>query len=83
MPSEVFEVEQVLDYRHRKGVLEYKIKWKNYSEEECTWEPRENLTDCSEAIKEFRSQVGLSEEGETGQEEEEEEPITLKRKRNR
>jgi hypothetical protein len=37
MPKETYEVEDILDYRFRRGLLEYKIKWKNYPLDECTW----------------------------------------------
>ena len=39
--TEEYEVEEVLKKRHRKGKVEYYVKWKNY--EEWTWEPKSNL----------------------------------------
>ncbi|KAK2464151.1 hypothetical protein APHAL10511_003844 [Amanita phalloides] len=41
------EVEAVLDERHRRGRIEYLVKWKNLPREENTWEPRSHLDDES------------------------------------
>ena len=35
------------------GVWKYKVKWEEYTEEECTWEPRENLKNVKYLIEEF------------------------------
>lgn len=50
-----YEVERIVDKRfnpYTKG-YEYKIKWKGYSSEEDTWEPRENLTHCQKLLRSF------------------------------
>ena len=41
--TDEYEVERILDHRLRKGKEEFLIKWKGYSEKECSWEPRDNL----------------------------------------
>jgi hypothetical protein len=33
--------------------LEYKIKWKGYSLDECTWEPISNLKEVLPLIEDF------------------------------
>ena len=48
-----YEVEEILDKRTRKGVTEYKIRWKGYSNEDDTWEPTSHLN-CPERIREFQ-----------------------------
>lgn len=48
-----FEVERVLAKRTRKGVLQYLVKWKDWTDENNTWESEENLTSAAEAINEF------------------------------
>jgi len=53
--EEVYEVESI---RKKKitagGNILYLIKWKDYSEDENTWEPIENL-ECQEMIDEFEA----------------------------
>ena len=48
-----FEVESIIDSRWKGCHLEYLVHWKDYSEEDHTWEPKGNLTNASEAIKNF------------------------------
>ena len=48
-----FEVESIIDSRWKGCCLEYLVHWKGYSEEDRTWEPTGNLTNVSEAIKDF------------------------------
>jgi hypothetical protein len=50
--SENYEVEAILDMRTKKGIKEYKIKWKDYPLDSCTWEPEENLN-CPEKLTAF------------------------------
>ena len=38
-----FEVQKILDQRIRKGKQEYLVHWKNFPEEEATWEPVEHF----------------------------------------
>lgn len=37
--------------------MEYLLKWKNYSERACTWEPEEHLTNCSALVKKFEQSL--------------------------
>ena len=46
----VYEVEKILDKRGRGRMAEYLIKWRNYGDEENTWEPASNLKEAKEAI---------------------------------
>eukprot|EP01083_Nonionella_stella_P072426 195329_1 len=42
-----WEVEWILSNRLRNDVYEFKVKWKNFDEQdECTWEPLEHVKNC-------------------------------------
>ena len=48
-----YAVEKIIGKRMVNDKKEYKIKWENYSMEESTWEPIENLTNSQKLVKEF------------------------------
>ena len=52
--QEEYEVERIVRSRRMKGqrVL-YEIKWKDYPEDENTWEPIENLVNAREHLDYF------------------------------
>jgi len=50
-----FEVEEVLDKRTRKGVVEYKLKWKGWTDP--TWEIEENCATCTDLIRDYENSV--------------------------
>jgi len=47
-----YVVEDILDKRTVQGTVQYLLKWKGYSSDDNTWEPRANL-DCDEMIDAF------------------------------
>jgi len=54
--DEFYEVEAILGrkYNKRKRNYKYLVKWKNYSEDDNTWEPEENLSRVAlDAAKKF------------------------------
>ena len=53
-PGDEFEIERIVNVRIGKGAEPvYKIKWKNYGPDECTWEAESSLRNCPELIKDF------------------------------
>lgn len=54
--QELFEVERVIKKKVEEGKTYYLIKWKNYSENEMTWEPMENLFSIFDLIDTFEEQ---------------------------
>jgi len=50
-----WEVEYIKDTRLFRNKLQYLIKWKNYPNEESTWEPAEHLKKAAKSIKKFHA----------------------------
>jgi hypothetical protein len=55
---EEWEVEEILNSRHRYGKLEYLIKWKGFTAEHNTWEPWSNALNAPKAITKFHKKNG-------------------------
>ena len=53
----VFEVEEILSTRMRKGKREYRLKWKGFGNNHNSWQPAQNLN-CPELIEEFERKHG-------------------------
>ena len=41
----IFAAERILKKRNRRGIMQYKVKWLGYPEDQSTWEPEENILD--------------------------------------
>ncbi|KAL6560440.1 La ribonucleoprotein [Orobanche gracilis] len=52
-----YEIEAVRRKRIRKGKVQYLIKWRGWSEAANTWEPVENLLQCSDIIDAFEESL--------------------------
>ncbi|EYU42242.1 hypothetical protein MIMGU_mgv1a006455mg [Erythranthe guttata] len=52
-----YEIEAVRRKRVRKGKVQYLIKWRGWSEAANTWEPVENLLQCSDIIDAFEESL--------------------------
>ncbi|XP_062861807.1 M-phase phosphoprotein 8 [Trichomycterus rosablanca] len=48
--EDVYEVEKIIDMRVEEGEVLYRVRWKNYSSDDDTWEPRTHLEDCHEVL---------------------------------
>src|ERR1700731_1620686 len=48
-----YGVEEILKSRKRGCGIQYLVKWEGYPHEDNTWEPKKNLAQAPEAIKDF------------------------------
>jgi len=56
--KEEYEVEKILNKKKLRGKDQYLVQWKGYMAEEDTWEPRENLGNMEDLVKEFKEEYG-------------------------
>jgi len=56
--EEEYEVEKILNKKKFRGKARYLVWWKGYTVEEDTWEPRENLENTEDLVKEFEKEYG-------------------------
>lgn len=55
--EEEYEVQEIVDHRkERGGKVVYRIRWKNYGENDDTWEPEETLS-CPDLIKKYKAKM--------------------------
>ena len=52
--AEVWEVEEIVNYRTLKRVVQYRVRWVGCTEFEDTWETIDHLDNCPDKLKEFR-----------------------------
>ncbi|KAL3268895.1 hypothetical protein HHI36_007983 [Cryptolaemus montrouzieri] len=59
-----YVVESILGKRFnaKKKHWEYKVKWENWDESQCSWEPTEHLTGCKALIQRFEEKLKLEKE---------------------
>jgi hypothetical protein len=53
----VYQVEKIIDKRYFNGRVEYKVKWKNYSMKQCTWEPIKHFTGALEMVNQYEADI--------------------------
>ncbi|XP_066975265.1 histone-lysine N-methyltransferase SUV39H1-like isoform X2 [Macrobrachium rosenbergii] len=58
----LYEVENIVSYKKSGTNFLYKVSWKGYGMEECTWEPSEHLENCSEVLIEFYKRLIIERE---------------------
>jgi len=56
--EEEYKVEKILNKKNFRGKDQYLVWWKGYMAEEDTWEPRENLGNVEDLVKEFEKEYG-------------------------
>ncbi|XP_012697794.2 M-phase phosphoprotein 8 isoform X2 [Clupea harengus] len=52
--EDVYEVERIIDMRVEEGEVLYRVRWKNYTADEDTWEPEAHLEDCREVLTAYK-----------------------------
>ena len=57
--EDVYEVEKILNKKRFGKEWKYKIKWVGYPDDQCTWEPKDNLH--NEMLKDFEREFSLKE----------------------
>ncbi|CAL4146374.1 unnamed protein product, partial [Meganyctiphanes norvegica] len=50
---EGYEVEKILNHRMGHRGLDFLVKWKDFDEEDSTWEPKKNLLGCLVLVNEY------------------------------
>ena len=56
--NNVYEVEAILNYKGNGRNRQFYIKWKDYEDEENTWEPRRNVF-AKELLADYEARLGL------------------------
>ena len=51
-----YKVESILKHKDINKQKHYLVKWKNYPDSENTWEPEQNLDECSKIIEKYLQQ---------------------------
>lgn len=52
----VYEVEKILSHKINKGITYYKLKWKGFPMDECTWE-KESSLNCPSLLNEYWNSI--------------------------
>ncbi|XP_015786994.1 chromobox protein homolog 5 [Tetranychus urticae] len=60
-PEVEYVVESIVDKRKKNGRIEYLIKWKDWPEEDNTWEPENHLS-CPDLVEEFEKNLQAKKE---------------------
>lgn len=58
IPKDHYEVDEIINHKG-KNSLQYKIRWKGYGASEDSWLREEDLADCYEVLKNYKSKEGL------------------------
>lgn len=55
--EEDYEVEKILDKKRINGETKYLVKWKNYGEEDNSWEPTRHLKGAQRLLQQYHQQT--------------------------
>ena len=54
--EDIYEVEKIIGKTTINGQDHYKVKWKYFGMEDCTWEPLSNLGEAMHKVYEFNQE---------------------------
>ena len=54
--AEVWEVEEIVNSRTVKGVVQYRVRWAGCTEFEDIWETIDHQNNCPDKLKELRQE---------------------------
>jgi hypothetical protein len=57
--EEQYEVEQIINHRHRGRGMQYLVRWKGYTPMDNSWEPEGNLNNAPDILKRYQCDQGL------------------------
>jgi hypothetical protein len=55
--AEEYEVEEILDSRIRRGVQQYLVKWKGYSQADNTWQSADDVSNSQDLVDAYRART--------------------------
>ena len=59
-----YEVEKIVDHRIvQSGAVHYLVKWRDWPKESNTWEPKENLTNCEQMLRNYHKKFKVHRSG--------------------
>lgn len=54
--GQFYVVEKIINKKIKNGNTFYMVKWENYKDEECTWEPMQNLLTARDLIDDYENE---------------------------
>ena len=57
--EEQYEVERIINHRHRGRGMQYLVRWKGYTPMDDSWEPEGNLNNAPDILKRYQRDQGL------------------------
>ena len=59
--SEYYNVEKIIAKEKIGNEVRYLVKWENFPEADCTWEPEDNLDNVKDLLEEFNNNINENE----------------------
>ncbi|CDJ34265.1 uncharacterized protein EMH_0019520 [Eimeria mitis] len=65
-PTDIYEVDYILDQRGSDEDIQYLVKWRGAPEDRATWEPAANLTNCPALLRAWRRHIRRARKAQRG-----------------